>query len=89
VTWLGALRRSYELTRGSFWHVFGVIFIVGFLGAIVGNLGAIALRSSATWLQVIVGIAVLTITLLFTALSTAVLFYDLLARRHSAGGARA
>jgi len=41
----------------------------------------IALRSSATWLQVIVVIALLTIILSFTALSTAVLFYDLRARR--------
>jgi hypothetical protein len=79
-TWIGALRRSYDLTAGSFWHVLGVIFLVGVISAVIGGIGAAAVNSAASWVQVVVSIAVLTIVLSFTALSTAVLFYDLLAR---------
>jgi hypothetical protein len=86
LTWLGALRRSFELTAGSFWHTLGVIFLIGLIGGIVDGVGAIAVNSAATWLQVIVGVAVLTVVLSFTALSTAVLFYDLRARRRLGPG---
>ncbi len=84
LTWIGALRRSFVLTQGSFWHTLGVIFLIGIIGGIVDGVGAVAVNAAPTGVQVLVGTVVLTVVLAFTALSTAVLFYDLRARRRDA-----
>lgn len=78
--WLGALRRSGELARGSYLHVFGVILTVGIVGVLLTEVGESIVGTSAKAPQVVVGIAVATITRSFGALVTAVLFFDLVAR---------
>jgi hypothetical protein len=83
--WMGALRRSGELVRGNFVHVFGVVIVTTAV-----NLGlsetAGALSANKTQVaDVIIGIAVGTIIRSFAALTTAILYFDLLARERPAG----
>ena len=83
--WIGALRRSGELVRGHYWHVFGVVVVTTAVnlglseaaGAVSGNRTEVA--------EVIIGIAVGTIVRSFAALTTALLYFDLLARERPAG----
>jgi hypothetical protein len=84
VDWSSALRRSAELTRGSYLHVLGVLISVGLIDSVIENVGTAVAGSGANPLQVVVGIAVETVTLSFAALTGAMLYYDLLARRSSA-----
>lgn len=37
---LAAIRRSFEITRGRGWAVFGLIFLVGLVGAVVTGVGS-------------------------------------------------
>jgi hypothetical protein len=83
--WIGALRRSGELVRGNYGHVFGVVVLTTAVnlglseaaGAVSGN------RTAAV--DVIIGIAVGTIIRSFAALTTALLYFDLLARERPTG----
>jgi hypothetical protein len=79
--WLPALRRSWRLTSGSFWHIFGLIFVTGLLafGIILGA-RAIPVGSSAGIISVTLGIAIDTVIASFLALTLAILYFDLLAR---------
>jgi hypothetical protein len=81
VDWRNALRRSAELTAGSYWHVLGVLFTVGLFNALLDRGVGALVASSATAVQVLVGIAVETITLSVGALTGAMLFFDLRARQ--------
>lgn len=76
--WLSALRRSYQLTAGSFVHVLvfatyvGVIVFVPLL--LIGlNIG----HHSATVASVLVVLVVQVVTWSFGALATALLYFDL------------
>jgi hypothetical protein len=80
VDWRGALRRSAELTAGSYLHVLGLIILVGLVNQVLQQVGTAMVGTSANAPQVVLGIAIDTITLSFAALTTAVLFFDLLAR---------
>jgi hypothetical protein len=80
VDWRNALRRSAELTAGSYWHVLGVLFTVGLFNALLDRGVGALVAPSATGVQVLVGIAVETITLSLGALTGAMLFFDLRAR---------
>jgi hypothetical protein len=80
--WTQTLGRSIELTRGHFWHVLGVIFLVALIGFTITRVGEALAGSSTHVLQIVVGIAVLTIVRSFTALTSAVLFFDLFSRSH-------
>jgi hypothetical protein len=83
--WIGALRRSGELTRGHYLHVFGVLILTtavnlglsGVAGAVSGG------RTRAS--DVILEIAFGTIIRSFTALTTAILYFDLRAREAGQG----
>jgi hypothetical protein len=79
--WLLALRRSWRLASGSFWHIFGLIFVTGLLalGIILGA-RAIPVGSSSGIISVTLGIAIDTVIASFLALSLAILYFDLLAR---------
>jgi hypothetical protein len=55
-----------------------VILIVTHL--VLTQVGRAVVGSSAEWVQVLIGVVIESIALSFTALSTAVLFFDLLAR---------
>jgi hypothetical protein len=79
--WLGALRRSGELTRGAYLHVLGVVISVAIVNAIIEGVFAAIAGSGAGAAQVLIGIVIETITLSFAALTSAVLFYDLAARK--------
>jgi hypothetical protein len=78
--WMGALRRSAQLTRGHSLHVFGVVILTTAvnlgLGEGAGSLAGNRTRPS----DVVIGIVVGTIIRSFTALTTAILYFDLLAR---------
>src|ERR1035437_7752605 len=79
--WLGALRRSGELTAGNYLHVLAVLVIVGLIALALEQAGAAIGGTSANLPQVVVIIALLTITRSFVALTTAVLYFDLVARK--------
>jgi hypothetical protein len=87
--WLGALRRSGELTAGAYLHVFGVILIVGLIESGFQRAGSTLVGTSANAPQVLIGIGVETITRSFAALTSAILFFDLLARGTGPGSAAA
>lgn len=77
-----ALHRSWQLTRGHEWHVLGLILVVGvLLGAVA--VGAVLLTngSGTSPGAVAVGILVNTVLASFSALMTALLYFDLLARQ--------
>jgi hypothetical protein len=80
VNWIGALGRSWELTRKAFWHVLGVLTLVGVISFAISRVVYAIVSSSPPWVQILVGIVVETAALSFVALTTAVLFFDLLAR---------
>jgi len=76
-----ALRRSWQLTRPHQGHIFGLLLVVGVL--VVGvSLGVFALTtgSGSSPGALALGIAVNTIVTSFTALTTALLYFDLRAR---------
>jgi hypothetical protein len=80
VDWLGALRRSGELTRRSYLHAFGLLLVIGVVGIGLER-AAIAVSSGPVNApQVLLVIAVVTISRSFAALTTAILFFDLSAR---------
>ncbi len=79
--WLPALRRSGQLARGHYWHIFGLLFTTGLLTAVLTRgAAAIPLGSSSGAGSVALGIAVHTLTASFAALTLALLYFDLLAR---------
>jgi hypothetical protein len=78
--WMGALRRGAQLTRGSALHVFGVLLITGAVAFGLTRAAEAAAGSHASAAQVVLGIAVDTITRSFTALTTALLYFELRGR---------
>jgi hypothetical protein len=79
--WLPALKRSGELARGHYWHVAGLILITALLtGGVELAAAAIPLGSTSGAVSVALGILVRTITASFTALTLALLYFDLRAR---------
>ena len=86
--WMGALRRSGELVRGNYLHVFGLVVVTTAVNLGLSEAaGAISGSSKTTAVDVIVGIAVGTLIRSFAALTTALLYFDLLARERPAGWA--
>lgn len=77
-----ALRRSWQLTRGHEWHVLGLILVVGVLVATV-SVGAFLLTtgSGTSAGAVALGIVVNTVLASFSALTTALLYFDLRSRQ--------
>ncbi len=83
--WLAALRSSRRLAREHWPHIFALQFLIGAL-ATAGLLGARALPlgGSANALSVAVGIAVRTGVWSLSALTGALLYFDLRARHSEA-----
>ncbi len=78
--WMGALRRGAQLTRGHYLHIFGLIIVMAIVNVVLGE-GALAIAGQSTKaIDVAFGIAVETLIRSFTALTTAMLYFDLLAR---------
>jgi hypothetical protein len=79
--WFDALKRSAQLTRGNYLHVFWLLLITGVIGNVLINIGyGIAGTRAGVW-EVTLGIVLETIVRSFTALTQAVLYFDLSARR--------
>jgi hypothetical protein len=81
-----ALRRSSELVTGSWWRVLGIAIVFNLLAAVVAlPLGlaadAAAREADVDFLVLIGTIAGQALTLSFLALATALLYFDLRARR--------
>lgn len=79
--WVEALKRSWSLTRGNWLHVFGLLLVTGLCVAVLRGLGLSATGTHITPITVAVGILIDTLARSFVALSTAVLFFDLVARK--------
>jgi hypothetical protein len=81
--WMGALRRSGELTRGHYLHVFGLLILTTAvnlgLSGIASSISGGRTRASDVIIEILIG----TIIRSFTALTTAILYFDLLARETS------
>lgn len=78
--WMGALRRSAELVRGRYLHVFGVFVISALVTYGLLRLGEVIVGSGRGGGEVAIGIVLATLARSFTALSTAVLYFELRAR---------
>ena len=72
------MRRSWELVKGHFWHVLGVVLvaaiITGLVGGLIGSIGG------KTVVGLIFDVISRVITAPFSALVTVVLYLDLRAR---------
>jgi hypothetical protein len=83
-SWTDALRRSADLTRKNYWHIIGVLLLVGILGAILGfGVEAAFHHPSTTVASFVAGTALQTVVRSLTALATALLYFDLTARRQT------
>jgi hypothetical protein len=82
--WLPALRRSWALTEGNLIHVFFFVICVGVLTALPGLLISRVLPDETTVVTFIGGVAVQVLVISFDALATALLYFDLRARRRLA-----
>jgi hypothetical protein len=78
--WMGALRRSAELVRGSYGHALWVLVFTGVFNFVVVRLADAAAGPHTRAPQVILGIAIDTLTRSVAALFTAVLYFDLRSR---------
>jgi len=80
--WMPSLQRSRELTRGHYWHIFWLLLVTGLLaGGLKLAVAVIPLGSSSGAASVAVGILTYTLTASFSALTLALLYYDLRGRR--------
>ena len=79
--WMGALRRSLVLTRGKPLHVFAVIFFAAAVDLALAAAGSAVTKPTTRAGDVVLGIAVVTVARSFAALTTAVLYFDLVARQ--------
>jgi small basic protein len=79
-----ALRRSWRLTRFDQGHIFGLLLVVGVLvsGSSLGGY-ALGSGSGSNAGALALGVAINTIVASFTALTTALLYFDLQARELS------
>jgi hypothetical protein len=83
--WIPSLGRSGALTRGHYWHIFGLFVITVVVNGGLGFAAAsLPLGSTSGAASVALGIATHTITASFSALTLAILYFDLRAR--AAGG---
>jgi len=79
--WTDALRRSTRLTEDERWHAFGLIFFAGIIGAVpwLGLSAAFGHRTT-TVASFVAGTALQCVVRSFTALATALLYFDLKGR---------
>jgi hypothetical protein len=79
--WAAALRRSGQLTAGHYQHIFGLLLVTVVLSFAVG-FGAVAIQPAGDpgIATVVLDIALDTLVASFVALTSAILYFDLLAR---------
>jgi len=87
INWIAALRRSAELTAGCYLHVLGLLISVAVINVVIAQVGTALASSGAggSVVAVILGIVFEMITLSFSALSSAMLYFDLRARKRAPG----
>ncbi|HEY5262273.1 MAG TPA: hypothetical protein VIJ33_09185 [Solirubrobacteraceae bacterium] len=80
--WMPALRRSGRLAAGNYWHILRLLLAIGVLTFVVGLLaGAVTAGGRGTSVaSVLIGIVVYTLIASFSALTLAILYFDLRAR---------
>jgi hypothetical protein len=79
--WVEALKRSAELTAGNYLHVIGLLISAGLIAAILTNIGIAIAGTHTTVASIALAIVVETIARSFVAITSAVLYFDLVARR--------
>ncbi|HVS99423.1 MAG TPA: hypothetical protein VHE08_02815 [Solirubrobacterales bacterium] len=80
-SWTDALRRSTELSHDRYWHVFWVLVIAGLVGFIPNLLlGHVFGHTTTTAGSFVAGTALNVLIRSFTALATALLYFDLSTR---------
>ncbi len=80
-SWIDALRRSAELTRGYRWHSFGLVFVAVLIVGVPSIPLSITLRHSSTTAGTFLAATAFQVLLhSFEALTTALLYFDLKAR---------
>jgi hypothetical protein len=83
--WSEALGRSGTLVSGHYLHVFALALLVGVIGFIPGFLGGIVFEGDSTDpVSFLAGLAIQIVVWSFTALTAALLYFDLRARRQRA-----
>jgi hypothetical protein len=82
--WLPALRRSRELTRGNYMHIFVFIVLVAVIAGIASTVVGVVISDTRTAASFIVGLVAHLFAASFTALMTALLYYDLRSRNSAA-----
>src|ERR1700722_1686913 len=83
--WLPALRRSRQLTVGVYGHLFGFGILIGIISEVPLVIGGAGVTGHDTLAVAFIGGVVLhAFALAFTALATALLYFDLVSRRESA-----
>jgi hypothetical protein len=83
--WLPALRRSAQLTDGHYGHIFIFLIYTGLIVSVPTLLIGLAFGHGATTAaSFLVGVGVRIVATSFTALATALLYYDLRSRREAA-----
>lgn len=91
-SWVDALRRSRELTDKNYLHILGLVLLIGLIGGgVTYAVGIPFSNSHVTALSFIVGVTVVIFVRSFSALATALLYFDLKARLRlapAAGSAR-
>ncbi|HEX4732392.1 MAG TPA: hypothetical protein VH299_14060 [Solirubrobacterales bacterium] len=81
VSWIGALRRSTELTRGYRWHALGLVICAGLIpGVPLIPITLIFGHKTTTAASFLAGTAFQVLARSFEALVTALLYFDLTAR---------
>jgi len=82
--WLPAIRRSRELTRGVYGHLFGfgiLIYLIAEVPLLIGR--AVVTGHDSLAAAFIGGVLLHAFALAFTALATALLYFDLAARQET------
>ena len=86
--WIDALKRSGRLTNKNYLHILGLVILSGLIVGFPSSLANLPFGNDTTVASFIVGTAVNTLTASFTALTTALLFFDLRARLEGATAVR-
>ncbi len=87
VGWLDALRSSRRLTENHYWHVLGLLIVVGIVtNGIFQGATSIPLGGAESPGSVVGGIAIATVLASISALTLALLYFDLKARPQLARG---
>lgn len=86
--WQDALRRSRELTRGNYARIIGLGFITGAVALVISSVANQAAHGHASSGSLVaLGIVVRTLIQSFTALTFALLYFDLSARAQTTAAA--